>query len=194
MADEKDLELTPETKKTRYWTPNPQGSELMSLKNDKAWLVKDEERQEINGRLLRETLETYRLPRVTSDEELADRLGQYFTRCAENNIRPTVEEMALATGYAPRTVWNWENGIRRGPGPQAGEIVKKAKGFIQVFDAKLVMEGALNPVTYIFRAKNYYGMKDQQDISVAPTSSEADRPIEEINERYANAIELIDEE
>lgn len=32
----------------------------------------------------------------------------------------------------------------------------------------MVTEGKINPVVYIFRAKNYFGMKDQQDITITP--------------------------
>ena len=31
------------------------------------------------------------------------------------------------------------------------------------FDANLLINGKMNPVAYIFRAKNYYGMKDQTE-------------------------------
>lgn len=34
----------------------------------------------------------------------------------------------------------------------------------------MVTEGKINPVVYIFRAKNYFGMKDQQDVVVRPDS------------------------
>ena len=32
----------------------------------------------------------------------------------------------------------------------------------------MVTEGKINPVVYIFRAKNYFGMKDQQDVVIKP--------------------------
>ena len=53
--------------------------------------------------------------------------------------------------------------------------------FIKSFDAKLVVAGKLNPVTYFFRAKNYYGMVDKVEHEViakdpleAPVLNEAD--------------------
>ena len=39
---------------------------------------------------------------------------------------------------------------------------------IAAFDADMVAQNKLNPVAYIFRSKNYYGMKDQQDIVITP--------------------------
>ena len=35
-------------------------------------------------------------------------------------------------------------------------------------DAKLVSEGKIPQVVYIFRSKNFYGMKDQQDVILSP--------------------------
>lgn len=129
-----------------------------------------DERKALISRLVTETIRTYRMEKVKSDEELADRFAEYFQHCAVTGERPTVEQLAQCTGYAIGTVYDWEVGRKRGFSSETGAIVKKAKEFLRVFDAKMVAEGALNPVVYIFRAKNYYGMKDQQDIVVAPSN------------------------
>ena len=47
-------------------------------------------------------------------------------------------------------------------------MIKKAKEFIASFESEMVTEGKINPVVYIFRAKNYFGMKDQQDVVLKP--------------------------
>ena len=52
-------------------------------------------------------------------------------------------------------------------GQNASEIIKKAKSFLQSFDAKLVICGQLNFLAYCFRAKNYYGMVDKREVEVA---------------------------
>lgn len=122
------------------------------------------------SKLLTEALEAYRMPPVKSDEELLDRLDQYFERCATRDIKPTVEEMCLYTGYSIKTVWDWEVGNRGGFTAHTAEIIKKSKGYMATFDAKLLIEGKLNPVSYIFRAKNYYGMKDVQDVVLTPNN------------------------
>lgn len=127
-----------------------------------------DEKQALISRLVSETIRTYKMPRVKDDAELEQRLADYFQHCAITGERPTVEQMGQCTGYSLRTVSDWEYGINKGFSPDTSLIIKKAKEFLRVFDAKMVAEGALNPVVYIFRAKNYYGMKDQQDIVVAP--------------------------
>ncbi len=39
---------------------------------------------------------------------------------------------------------------------------------MQTFDAKLVVSGKLNFLAYCFRAKNYYGMVDKQEMVLTP--------------------------
>lgn len=137
---------------------------------DNGMLVQGDEKRQLTARLLTETLATYNMPKVTSDEELEQRFAEYFQRCAETGEKPTVEQMAQCTGYTVATLWDWENGRNKGFSSATSEISKKAKEFLRVFDAKLLMEGALNPVSYIFRAKNYYGMKDVQDYILTPNN------------------------
>ena len=91
--------------------------------------------------------------------------------------------MCLALGYPRETIWKWETG-REGSTPFRSNIIKKAKELIAAYDANLVAEGKLNPVTYIFRSKNYYGMKDQQEHVITPNNplGDASSP-EEIKKR-----------
>ena len=49
-------------------------------------------------------------------------------------------------------------------------MVKKAKEILAGIDAKLVSEGRIPQVTYIFRAKNYFGMRDQQEVVLTPNN------------------------
>ena len=127
-----------------------------------------DERRALISRCVAETIRTYNMPPVKDDDELEQRLADYFQHCAVTGERPTVEQMAQCTGWPIKEVYDWETGRLKGFSPATGTIVKKAKAFLRVFDAKMVAEGALNPVVYIFRAKNYYGMKDQQDLVVEP--------------------------
>lgn len=200
MADERDKEngLSEQpVKRKRGQQPgtpghNQHGNYLTNLNHDKAWLVKEEERKAINARLLNETLEMYMQEPVRTDEELIERLGWYFKRCAERESRPTVEEMWLSTGHACSIVRDWLYGVRKPLGDYTVAILKKAQAFMQSYDAGLVASGALNPVVYIFRAKNYYGMKDQQDLTVNAAGTEPERSVDELSSRYDEAGDIGD--
>lgn len=51
------------------------------------------------------------------------------------------------------------------------DIVKKAKDFIANYDAILAASNKINAAVYCFRSKNFYGMKDVQQVEVTPTAS-----------------------
>ena len=57
-------------------------------------------------------------------------------------------------------------------------------------DAELVSRGKIPQVTYIFRAKNFFGMKDQTDLVVAPANPLGDiSDAETIKDKYAELPE-----
>lgn len=112
--------------------------------------------------------------KVTSDEELCERLNWFFTECARTRQIPNIEKMSNALGYHNRTILDWENGRLKGFSPVTGEIIKQAKQILASIDAELAQEGKSQPVVYMFRAKNYYGMKDQQDVVVTPNTGNVD--------------------
>ena len=149
-------------------------------------VIKTDEDKALVSKLLNEVLVEYHQPKVKSDEELAERLNDYFVRCAKSGQIPTVEEMAMSTGYTQATVWDWESGRRKGFSNSTADIIKKAKEMLKTFDAKLVISGKLNFLAYCFRAKNYYGMVDKQEMVLTPnTNNEPDYDVEAIKKRLS---------
>ena len=120
------------------------------------------------SRCLRNCLMFYDRPIVKSDEECRERLYWFFDTCEKTGQLPTVEKMVMALGTVKSTVWDWEQGKKCSQ--IRADMIKKAKGFIAGFESEMVTEGKINPVVYIFRAKNYFGMKDQQDVVLKPES------------------------
>ena len=148
--------------------------------------VETDEDKALVGKLLSEVLVEYNQEKVKNDEELAERLNNYFYRCAENGQVPTVEEMCLSTGYAYSTCYDWETGRRKGFSNSTAEIIKKAKEMLKTFDAKLVIAGKLNFLAYCFRAKNYYGMVDKQEMVLTPnTNNEQEYDVDAIKKRLS---------
>lgn len=125
------------------------------------------------------------MDRVKTATELQDRIVDFFEACAKTGQFPSVEKMCLAIGYDRRTVWDWEVGRHCGLVQDStlsvSDIVKRAKEFLASYDAEAAMAGKLNPVLYIFRSKNYYGLQDKQEISIEPKQPLGDqRSMEEI--------------
>lgn len=126
--------------------------------------TQDEKRSYISHSVA-DMLAFWNQPKVKNSAEAQERIIAYFARCAQNGTRPLVEEMALALGVTRNMLWQWEQGIVK---TVDSDLIKRAKEFIAAFDARAVSDNKLNPVTYIFRSKNYYGLKDQQDVVVTP--------------------------
>lgn len=122
---------------------------------------------------------------VKTDEELAERLNFFFTTCAETQQLPTVEKMANCLGYHRSTLSDWELGKTGGLGDYTKDIIKKAKQILASMDAELAAEGKIQPVVYMFRSKNFYGMADTQEVVLTPNGqrlSEGD--YQDLAERY----------
>ena len=142
------------------------------------------EDKELIGRLLWECLEAYNMPAVKSDEELVQRFGEYFKRCAERQIIPTVEEMFMYTGHGVSYCFDVIGGRVAGFSEMTPSLLKKAKDYLKEYDAKLVLSGKVNPIVYFFRAKNYYDMADKQEVVVTPTAPAEQIDATGIAERY----------
>lgn len=127
--------------------------------------TKKEDIQRIGSNLLK----WYKMPKAVTDEEIAERLNMFFETCIANGEVMTVEKMALALGYDRATIWKWETG-GEGSTPARRNLIKKAKELLASFDAEMVTEGKINPVTYIFRAKNYFGLQDKQEYVLTPNN------------------------
>src|SRR5690606_23107268 len=127
-------------------------------------------------------------PKAVTDEEIAERLTEYFERTFGEGQLPTVEGMCLALEYAQETIRRREPGAE-GSTHAGRDMINKARDLIAAYDANLVAEGKLNPVTYIFRSKNYYGMKDQQEHVITPNNPLGDAASpEEIKRRLDEGI------
>jgi hypothetical protein len=152
-------------------------------------LEDDDEKRVFIGKALHNILAVSRAfeEPVKTDEELCDRLNWFFETCANTNQLPTVEKMCLAIGYDRATVFDWISG-RYGCGisATAPDIIKKAKNLIASLDAELAQEGKIQPVVYMFRAKNFYGMTDKQEVVVTPNNPLGDSPdASTIAQKYA---------
>lgn len=97
--------------------------------------------------------------------------------------------LAFVSGYHRSTFYDIYNGTMR---PDIADIVKKAKDYIAVFDAELVMNGKIPAPVYIFRSKNYYGMKDVQEVKVeANPNSQIPENVEEIIDKLPERDDIL---
>lgn len=149
-------------------------------------LAPDAKSKALRRTLLIKSLDT---GRCTSPQELADRFQKLFDMCFNNNFVPTVEALALCSGWDRRTLWDIENGVSH-KGDGMSDVIKKAKDFIATLEAELARDGEINSTVYIFRAKNYFDMSDKQEVVVTPN---VDNKIPDNADDIINAIPKLKE-
>lgn len=120
-------------------------------------------------------------------QEIADRLQLYFDRVAETGEIPTVEKMCLALGHPKQTIFDWENGYH---GREISDLIKMGKSIMAGLDAELVQQNKIPAITYIFRSKNYYGLRDEQKIVLEPKKQMDDVDATDIAKRLPTAVQL----
>lgn len=100
-----------------------------------------------------------------SVEELQDRFTSYFEQCIDKGMPPTIEGLALCSGWCRSTFYDIGEGKQS---PQFADTIKKAKDYVCNYDASMASIGKVNAPIYIFRAKNFYDMKDVQEVKAGP--------------------------
>lgn len=99
-------------------------------------------------------------------------------------------------GYRRQSFYDIANGDLR---PDITDIVKRAKDYVATFDAELAMSGKVQSPIYIFRSKNYYGMKDVQEVQVnanqnAQIPENAEEIIDKLPERSSASLIEVEED
>ena len=130
---------------------------------------------------------------VTNDHELAQRIADYYNECAETGTVPCIEEMYLSTGFSISECEDMAHRRTQGFSTNTWRIIQKGRDFQRVFDAKLMLAGKINVTAYIFRAKNYYGMRDQYDVVTTPHDPMGEtKTRQQLVEQYQQGMETID--
>jgi hypothetical protein len=136
---------------------------------------KDPDKEEKKAELFKRLTELHMkqgVAKFNSVDEMQVLIEQYFIDCTEFKLRPTVRGLAIALGTVYETLNGWERGERDAQlGSSCSAIIKKAKQLIAEYDEVMAIEGYDNPILFMFRAKNYYGMKDSQEINVSSASA-----------------------
>ncbi len=124
---------------------------------------------------------------VTDPQQLGDRLAEYFRLCADNDMKPGVEAMALAFRLDRRRLWEIANDV---PGrntsmpEECRDIIKMAYSSLAVLWESYSTGGKINPVTAIFLGKNHFGYQDKQEYVVTPNTVSNDTPVDVIEAKY----------
>lgn len=128
---------------------------------------KNDKERELAKKVLKFNLDVMKIgfEKPKTPEELQDRFTAYFTLCSNNGMPPTIEGLALCSGWCRTTFYDIGEGRQS---VQFTNTIKKAKDYVCNYDAAMASIGKVNAPVYIFRAKNFYNMKDVQEIQAVP--------------------------
>lgn len=131
------------------------------------------------------------LPEVNMNNpiEVQQRLDFFFDACIDAHISPVVEWIALVLGIKWVSLKQILNGDRRDDSLQQKAIMKLILQ-MQSMWAFNGLYGQENPAEWCFRAKNYFGMRDNVEVSVV----EQKQPLgdaqsaEQLAQKYQTAL------
>ena len=160
------LELKKKEHPPKSFTGKGNAKAYLNLPN-RVQLPDTDENREMVSRIIGEARLAYKQPKPATDEELERRLDEYWKFCEERVCVPTVEEMCMYLGYCVSAISKMRTGVRNGLSARTKDILDRAYSFIGAIDSKLAVQGKIRDAVYIFRAKNFYDMKDQQELTVS---------------------------
>ena len=121
---------------------------------------------EISAEFAHETIKSlndlYNLGRPENDDDVEQRIDEYFNFCEQSSIRPGVESLGLALSVSRTAIWNWEHGIDCSARRQ--QLIVKAKAFITAYLEQAMLSNKIYPGSAIFMLKNWAGYKDSVEI------------------------------
>ena len=98
-----------------------------------------------------------------TDEELKERIDDYFNFCVDNQFRPGIESLCLSLSTSRQNFWVWCSG-GGGKSKEWQQNCLKAKQTIIAFLESCGLSGRLNPATMIFCLKNWAGYTDSSTL------------------------------
>lgn len=182
----KEYEANPDMyKKKQYSLEKPEslrGGAMQSL--EKYCTATNEEISQLMSNVVK-WRELGQIAPVKTDEECAERLDAYFNYIIRTGEKPSVEKMALALGVTTRSLEYWKNGEVGSRARQT--MINYAFQTLAAMDAELVNNNKIPQVTYIFRSKNFFGMRDQTEV-VHHTNSRKEIDEEELRKRILQSV------
>lgn len=149
---------------------------------------------DLSNEFVRETVQSLselnELGKPETDQEVQERIDQYFQFCAQSGVRPGIESLCLSLHISRTTLFNWIRGY--GCSPERKQIAERAKSFIGAFLEQSVLRGKISPPAGIFVMKNWLGYKDTISLEEIATAKEdhhrPSRSIEEIKAEFAGLL------
>ena len=123
--------------------------------------------------------------RWNSVEELNCEIAEYFDLCERTDTVPTITSLCGWLHCERSTFYEHCNN----PNSPFSHTLKNVLTICHSFLENGTIDGKINPVTFIFLGKNYFGLRDDKQITVAPTDSKAQINTQETMDAIQKQIE-----
>lgn len=133
-----------------------------------------------NAKIMNHNMELFLLPDVDikNEEQVNNRIIDYFKICAKNDMKPSVAGLALAFNVSRSTLWNWVT--QKNKAFPYVDTLKKAYNLLAAEMEDMMQNGKINPVAGIFLMKNNHGYADKTEVVVEPRN-----PLGDLTEQAA---------
>lgn len=114
-------------------------------------------------------------------EECQEDIENYFKLCIEYNVLPTVASFCVYCGANKDTIYTHINDTAS----DFSDLLKNAVDTILAFQEGGALANEVASVPFIFLSKNYFGMKDNQDVVISTNDNRPNniKTIEAIKEQ-----------
>ena len=135
-----------------------------------------------NTKFLTHDIKIMHLPTVdiNNPSDVQQRIDDYFSICAEDDIKPSIASLALAFSVSRFDLYDYVNGRNEKiKNIECIHILKNAYNTINSYYEHMMNNGKINPVAGIFLMKNNMGYKDNTEhvISVNQDNNVTDNDI-----------------
>lgn len=128
---------------------------------------------------------------LNSDDEVENRINEYWKYCVERDTRPAVAGLAMALGVDRMTLSDWRYKRSRNVNNRRSEIIKNAYSTLEFMWENYMQTGKINPASGCFLGKNNFGYHDESKLVVeAQTGPQPTLTPEEIADKIAADIPL----
>lgn len=108
--------------------------------------------------------ELHEMGKPQTDEETEERIMLYARYCEQSLIRPGIEALCYSLHITRTTLHRWAAGENCSARKQ--DAIQSAMQFVTAFIEQAGLNGAINPVSFIFLMKNWgCGYSDQYSIN-----------------------------
>lgn len=112
-----------------------------------------------------------------TEEELNEWIGKYFALAMEHEVVPTISGLCTYLQCSREALYSHA----RNPSSPFFTSCKNAIDYCHACLESGASESQLNSVAYIFQAKNYFNMKDVQEVQVAPNQNQISNNSDTLN-------------